>query len=189
MVRQRWLEHPTDGLWWRRQDSNLHSRFLPIELLPQRPLLYQLSYWRIWQGRLGIEPTQAVLETASPALEHSPLYGDPYQTWTGVLLCDRQAWYSSSPMGHITPAFTVRPISWAGLNFTIVIKVLDDWHPIWSIDIIASKSLLGTTDDNDITAMSSRPPRGLEPLFSLDGERATTTLKEDMMRFELRQER
>ena len=27
-----------------------------------------------WQGRLGIEPTQAVLETASPALEHSPLY-------------------------------------------------------------------------------------------------------------------
>ena len=27
----------------------------------------------IWQGRLGIEPTQAVLETASPALEHSPL--------------------------------------------------------------------------------------------------------------------
>ena len=28
----------------------------------------------IWQGRLGIEPTQAVLETASPALEHSPLY-------------------------------------------------------------------------------------------------------------------
>ena len=27
------------------------------------------------------------------------------------------------------------------------------------------------------------------PLFSLDGERATTTLKEDMMRFELRQER
>ena len=49
MVRQRWLEHPTDGLWWRRQDSNLHSRFLPIELLPQRPLLYQLSYWRIWR--------------------------------------------------------------------------------------------------------------------------------------------
>lgn len=28
----------------------------------------------IWQGRLGIEPTQAVLETALPALEHSPLY-------------------------------------------------------------------------------------------------------------------
>lgn len=28
----------------------------------------------MWQGRLGIEPTQAVLETASPALEHSPLY-------------------------------------------------------------------------------------------------------------------
>lgn len=28
----------------------------------------------IWQGRLGIKPTQAVLETASPALEHSPLY-------------------------------------------------------------------------------------------------------------------
>ena len=27
----------------------------------------------IWQGRLGIEPTQAVLETASPALEHSPV--------------------------------------------------------------------------------------------------------------------
>lgn len=28
----------------------------------------------MWQGRLGIEPTQTVLETASPALEHSPLY-------------------------------------------------------------------------------------------------------------------
>ena len=28
----------------------------------------------LWHGRLGIEPTQAVLETASPALEHSPLY-------------------------------------------------------------------------------------------------------------------
>ena len=27
----------------------------------------------IWQGRLGIEPTQAALEAASPALEHSPL--------------------------------------------------------------------------------------------------------------------
>ena len=28
----------------------------------------------LWQGRFGIEPTQAVLEIASPALEHSPLY-------------------------------------------------------------------------------------------------------------------
>lgn len=45
MVPQGGFEPPTDGLWWRRQDSNLHSRFLPIELLPQRPLLYQLSYW------------------------------------------------------------------------------------------------------------------------------------------------
>ena len=43
------------------------------------------------------------------SLEHSPLYGDPYQIWTGVLLRDRQAWYSSSPMGHIIPAFTAYP--------------------------------------------------------------------------------
>lgn len=29
---------------------------------------------RVWQERQGIEPAQAVLETASPTLEHSPLY-------------------------------------------------------------------------------------------------------------------
>lgn len=44
VVRLARFELATDGLWWRRQDSNLHSRFLPIELLPQRPLLYLLSY-------------------------------------------------------------------------------------------------------------------------------------------------
>ena len=42
MVRLARFELATNSLWWRRQDSNLHSRFLPIELLPQRPLHYQL---------------------------------------------------------------------------------------------------------------------------------------------------
>lgn len=52
--------------WQGWLDSNQRIR-------ESKSLALPLGYTPIWQGRLGIEPTQAVLETASPALEHSPL--------------------------------------------------------------------------------------------------------------------
>lgn len=56
---------PMSG-WQGWLDSNQRVR-------ESKSLALPLGYTPIWQGRLGIEPTHAVLETASPALEHSPL--------------------------------------------------------------------------------------------------------------------
>ena len=49
----------------------------------------------------GLEPSTHALKGRYSTNWVIGAYGDPYQTWTGVLLRDRQAWYSSSPMGHI----------------------------------------------------------------------------------------
>lgn len=59
------------------------------------PALYQLSYNRIADG-VGIEPTQPVLETSSPALGHARLCSAQSRDRTDNLLFGRQALHQLS---------------------------------------------------------------------------------------------
>lgn len=50
-----------------------------------RPLFVEPVEPYIWRGQLGIEPTQKVLETSSPSLEHSPPYSRSSRLSCGFL--------------------------------------------------------------------------------------------------------
>lgn len=103
----------------------------------------------LWQGRLGIEPTQAVLETASPALEHSPLYPaftDSSRSLLRVLsnarfnagksngpsrshaLLTGQIW--THPAGNGFPALSPCTLSALGLGADGWTRTSDQWHSI-----------------------------------------------------------
>lgn len=103
----------------------------------------------MWQGRLGIEPTQAVLETASPALEHSPLYPaftDSSRSLLRVLsnarfnagksngpsrshaLLTGQIW--THPAGNGFPALSPCTLSALGLGADGWTRTSDQWHSI-----------------------------------------------------------
>ena len=104
---------------------------------------------RLWHGQLGIEPTQAVLETASPALEHSPLYPaftDSARSLLRVLsnarfnagksngpsrshaLLTGQIW--THPAGNGFPALSPCTLSALGLGAGGWTRTSDQWHSI-----------------------------------------------------------
>ena len=90
----------------------LHSAAFAQRTGKARPLFVEPVEPYIWRGRLGIEPTQKVLETSSPSLEHSPPYSRSSRLSCGFLRLSACLFATSTTTGYLR--FPV-PRTWCSL--------------------------------------------------------------------------